>query len=58
MVSERDNAIPPECEQFMAKRMKATVESVGGGSQAAFIAQPEIAASLIMKAIGATWGPI
>jgi pimeloyl-ACP methyl ester carboxylesterase len=54
MVSEQDNAIPPDCERFMAKRMNATTESVSGGSHAAFIAQPDIAASLILKAIEAT----
>jgi pimeloyl-ACP methyl ester carboxylesterase len=54
MVSEQDNAIPPDCERFMAKRMNATVESVGGGSHAAFIAHPDIAASLILSAIEAT----
>ena len=58
LVSEQDNAIPPECERFMAKRMSANVESVSGGSHAAFIAQPDIAASLILKAIGTTWGAI
>jgi pimeloyl-ACP methyl ester carboxylesterase len=54
MVSEEDNAIPPDCERFMAKRMDATVESVSGGSHAAFIAHPDIAAGLILKAIKAT----
>ena len=58
MVSEQDKAIPPECEQFMAKRMNATIESVSRGSHAAFIAQPDVAASMILKAIGTTWGPI
>jgi hypothetical protein len=38
MVSEQDNAIPPDCERFMAKRANATVESVSGGSHTAFIA--------------------
>jgi hypothetical protein len=42
----------------MAKRMDANIESVTGGSHAAFIAQPDTAASLILKAIGTTWGPI
>ena len=51
MVSEQDNAIPPDCERFMAKRMNATVESVSQGSHAAFIARPDIAASLILSAI-------
>jgi pimeloyl-ACP methyl ester carboxylesterase len=53
MVSEHDNAIPPDCERFMAQRMNANVESVSGGSHAAFIARPDIAASLILKAIAA-----
>ena len=51
LVSGQDNAIPPDCERFMAKRMNATVESLDQGSHAAFIAQPDIAASLILRAI-------
>jgi pimeloyl-ACP methyl ester carboxylesterase len=51
MVSEEDNAIPPDCERFMATRSGATVESVSGGSHAAFIAQPDVAAALILKAL-------
>jgi pimeloyl-ACP methyl ester carboxylesterase len=51
MVSGQDNAIPPDCQRFMAKRMNATVESVDQGSHAAFIAQPGIAARLILSAI-------
>jgi pimeloyl-ACP methyl ester carboxylesterase len=58
MVSEQDNAIPADCERFMAQRMNANIETVSGGSHAAFIAQPDIAASLILKAIGTTWGAI
>lgn len=54
LVSEQDNAIPPDCERFMAKRMNASVESVSGGSHAAFIAHPDIAASLILSAIETT----
>ena len=50
MVSEADNAIPPDAERFMAKRMNATTESVDG-SHAAFIAQPDIAARLILAAL-------
>ncbi len=54
MVSEADNAIPPDCERFMAERAKATAtESVSGGSHAAFISQPDIAAGLILKAVKA-----
>jgi pimeloyl-ACP methyl ester carboxylesterase len=51
MVSGQDNAIPPDCERFMAKRMNATVESVDQGSHAAFIAHPDIAAGLILRAV-------
>jgi len=54
MLSEQDIAIPPDCERFMAKRANATVESVSGGSHAAFIAQPVVAAGLLLKAIEAT----
>lgn len=54
MVSEQDNAIPPDCERFMAKRMNAATESLSGGSHAAFIAHPHIAAGLILRAIEAT----
>ncbi|HEY2078350.1 MAG TPA: alpha/beta hydrolase [Streptosporangiaceae bacterium] len=50
LVSEHDNAIPPDCERFMAQRMGAVTESVDG-SHAAFIAQPDIASSLILKAL-------
>jgi pimeloyl-ACP methyl ester carboxylesterase len=53
MVSEEDNAIPPEAQHFMAERMGAVTESVAGGSHAVFIARPDIAAGLIMKAIEA-----
>jgi pimeloyl-ACP methyl ester carboxylesterase len=50
LVSERDNAIPPDCERFMAQRMGAVTESVDG-SHSAFIAQPDVASSLILKAL-------
>jgi pimeloyl-ACP methyl ester carboxylesterase len=50
LVSERDNAIPPDCERFMAQRMNAVTESVDG-SHVAFIAQPEVATGLIFKAL-------
>jgi pimeloyl-ACP methyl ester carboxylesterase len=52
MVSEEDNAIPPDAERFMARRMNAVSESVNG-SHAAFIAYPDIAAGLILKALSA-----
>jgi pimeloyl-ACP methyl ester carboxylesterase len=52
LVSERDNAIPPDAERFMAKRIGAVTESVDG-SHAAFIARPDVAAALILKAVAA-----
>ena len=54
LVSGQDNAIPPDCERFMAKRMNATTESLDQGSHTAFIAHPDIAAGLILRAIGTT----
>ena len=38
--------------------MSASVESVSKGSHAAFIGRPDIAASLILKAIETTWGQV
>jgi pimeloyl-ACP methyl ester carboxylesterase len=52
LVSERDNAIPPDSQRFMAKRMGATTETVDG-SHAAFIAVPDVAAGLIRRAVRA-----
>jgi pimeloyl-ACP methyl ester carboxylesterase len=52
LVSEHDNAIPPDAERFMAERMKATTDSVNG-SHTAFIAQPVLVASFIKKALTA-----
>jgi len=52
MVSQRDNAIPPDCERFMVERMHASTEEVNG-SHAAFIVHPDVAASLILKAVAA-----
>jgi pimeloyl-ACP methyl ester carboxylesterase len=51
MVSKQDAAIPPDCERHMARRMNATTKEVEG-SHAAFIAKPEIAAHLILGALG------
>jgi pimeloyl-ACP methyl ester carboxylesterase len=51
MVSKDDAAISPDCERHMAKRMGATTEEIEG-SHAAFIAQPEIAAHLVLRALG------
>jgi pimeloyl-ACP methyl ester carboxylesterase len=50
LVSEHDNAIPPDAERFMADRMKATTQTIAG-SHTAFIAQPVTAASFIKQAL-------
>ena len=50
LVSEHDNAIPPDAERFMAERMKATTETING-SHTAFIAQPVAVANFIKKAL-------
>jgi pimeloyl-ACP methyl ester carboxylesterase len=51
LVSAHDNAIPPQAQQFMAERMKATTETIDG-SHTAFIAKPEAVAAFLKKAIG------
>ena len=50
LVSDHDNAIPPDAERFMAERMGATTESIAG-SHTAFIARPVAVASFIKKAL-------
>ncbi len=52
LVSEHDNAIPPDCERFMAERMAATTKAIAG-SHAAFIAQPVAVAGFITEAVSA-----
>jgi len=52
LISNQDNAIHPDAQRFMARRMNATTEAVDG-SHAAFIARPDIAAALILKAVAA-----
>ena len=49
-LSRHDNAIAPQAQAFMAKRMNAVTEEVDG-SHTAFIAQPERAVALIKKAL-------
>jgi pimeloyl-ACP methyl ester carboxylesterase len=49
-LSRNDNAIPPQAQEFMAKRMNSVTEEVDG-SHTAFIAQPERAAAFINKAL-------
>ena len=58
MLPDQDNVIHPECQRFMAKRMNANVELVPGGSHAAIITRPDVAATQVLRAIGSTWGPI
>ncbi len=50
LVSEHDNAIPPDAERFMAERMGAVTESING-SHTAFIANPVHVANFIKKAL-------
>jgi pimeloyl-ACP methyl ester carboxylesterase len=50
LVSERDNAIAPDAERFMAERMGATTKSIAG-SHTAFIAQPVTVAGFIADAL-------
>jgi pimeloyl-ACP methyl ester carboxylesterase len=50
LVSEGDNAISPEAERFMAKRIGAVTETIQG-SHVAFIAQPAKVAAFIGKAL-------
>ena len=52
LVSERDNAISPHCERFMAERMGAATRSIAG-SHTAFIAQPVAVANFIGEALAA-----
>jgi pimeloyl-ACP methyl ester carboxylesterase len=50
LVSQHDNAIPPDAERFMAKRMGAVTEEIDG-SHTAFIADPVRVAGFIRKAL-------
>jgi pimeloyl-ACP methyl ester carboxylesterase len=52
LVSEHDNAIPPDAERFMAQRMRATTQTIAG-SHTAFIAQPVAVAAFIKQALPA-----
>jgi pimeloyl-ACP methyl ester carboxylesterase len=52
LVSEHDHAIPPEAEQFMAERMKATTDSINA-SHCAFISQPVAVTNFIRTALNA-----
>jgi pimeloyl-ACP methyl ester carboxylesterase len=52
LVSEHDNAIPPDAERFMAERMGATTKSLAG-SHTVFIAQPVAVAQFITEALAA-----
>jgi pimeloyl-ACP methyl ester carboxylesterase len=50
LVSEHDQAISPETEQFMANRMGAKTETIDG-SHVAFVSQPAKVAQFILSAI-------
>jgi pimeloyl-ACP methyl ester carboxylesterase len=49
-LSRHDNAIPPQAQEFMAKRMNSVTEEIDG-SHTAFIAQSERAAAFIKRAV-------
>jgi pimeloyl-ACP methyl ester carboxylesterase len=49
-LSRHDNAIAPQAQEFMAKRMNSVTEEIDG-SHTAFIAQPERTAAFIRKAL-------
>jgi len=49
-LARHDNAIPPQAQGYMAKRMGSVTEEIDG-SHAAFIAQPVRAAAFIEKAL-------
>jgi pimeloyl-ACP methyl ester carboxylesterase len=50
LVSEHDNAIPPDAERFMAERMRAETQTIDG-SHTAFVAQPVAVAAFIRQAL-------
>jgi pimeloyl-ACP methyl ester carboxylesterase len=52
LVSENDNAIPPDAQRFMAGRMDATTATIAG-SHTAFIARPVTVARFITQALAA-----
>jgi pimeloyl-ACP methyl ester carboxylesterase len=49
-LSQHDNAISPQAQEFMARRMGSAVQEIEG-SHTAFIAQPVRAAQFIQKAL-------
>jgi pimeloyl-ACP methyl ester carboxylesterase len=49
-LARHDNAIAPQAQEFMAKRMNSVTEEIDG-SHTAFIAQPERTAAFIKKAL-------
>ena len=51
LVSSHDNAISPDAQRFMARRMGSTTEEIDG-SHTAFIAQPVRTAEFIKTALG------
>ncbi len=50
LIPEHDNAIAPAAHRFMAERMGATIETIGG-SHTVFIAQPVAVAGFIQRAL-------
>jgi hypothetical protein len=50
LVSNQDNAIPPEVQRFMAQRKEAVTDSING-SHTAFVAQPKAVAEFVLGAL-------
>jgi pimeloyl-ACP methyl ester carboxylesterase len=50
LLSRHDNAIAPQAQEFMAKRMNSVIDEIDG-SHTAFIAQPARAAAFITQAL-------
>jgi pimeloyl-ACP methyl ester carboxylesterase len=50
LVSNQDNAIPPDAQRFMAQRMGAVTDAIDG-SHTSFVAQPETVAKFVLGAL-------
>jgi pimeloyl-ACP methyl ester carboxylesterase len=56
MVATKDQMIPPQAEEFMAKRMGATMHTVPS-SHAAMVSHPKEVTDLIVSAAESTGKP-
>jgi len=53
LVSQNDQMIPPQAEEFMAKRMRATIHSIAA-SHASMVSHPNEVAEMIVQAAEST----